>query len=60
MKITIKNLKKGQKITREDVEYQRPCPLKAITPNESKKIFGKKVKKNIKLGDFLKKSDFNW
>ena len=55
----IKNLKKGQKITREDVEYQRPCPLKAITPNESKKIFGKKVKKNIKLGDFLKKSDFN-
>jgi|TARA_B110000444_G_scaffold251823_1_gene280236 sialic acid synthase SpsE len=55
----IKDLKKGQKITREDVEYQRPCPLKAITPNASKKIFGKKVKRNIKSGDFLRKNDFN-
>ncbi len=55
----IKDLKKGQKITRQDIEYQRPCPLKAITPNQSKNIFGKKIKRNIKLGDFLRKKDFN-
>jgi len=55
----IKNLKKGQKILRKDIEYQRPCPQNALTPNESKKIFGKKIKRNINNGDYLKKSDFN-
>jgi sialic acid synthase SpsE len=54
----IKDLKKDQKIFRKDIEYQRPCPLHALTPNESKKIFGKKIKKNINNGDYLKKSDF--
>lgn len=54
----IRNLKKGQKVERKDIEYQRPCPTKALTPNESKKIFGKKIKKNINVGDYLKKSDF--
>lgn len=54
----IKNLKKGQKVLRKDIEYQRPCPAKALTPNESKKKFGKKIKKNINVGDYLKKSDF--
>lgn len=54
----IKNLKKGQKILRKDIEYQRPCPSKALTPNESKKKFGKKIKRNINIGDYLKKSDF--
>ena len=55
---SIKNLKKGQKILRKDIEYQRPCPRNALTPNESKKIFGKKIKRNINNGDYLRKSDF--
>ena len=54
----IKDLKKGQRIFRKDIEYQRPCPRYALTPNESKKICGKKIKKNINNGDYLKKSDF--
>ena len=54
----IRDIKKGQKITRLDIEYQRPCPVNAITPNQSKKIFNKKIKRNIKNGDFLKKNDF--
>ena len=49
---------RGQKILRKDIEYQRPCPSKALTPNESKKKFGKKIKRNINIGDYLKKSDF--
>ena len=56
----IKNIKKGQTITQADVEYQRPCPNNAITPNNSKKIFGKKVKRDIKSGDHLRKTDFNF
>ncbi len=55
----IKNIKKGQIINRLDVEYQRPCPANAITPNQSKRIFGKKVRRNIRMGDFIKKSDIN-
>jgi N-acetylneuraminate synthase len=55
---SIKDLKKGQRILRKDIEYQRPCPLNALTPNESKKKIGKKIKKNINNGDYLKKSDF--
>jgi sialic acid synthase SpsE len=55
----IRDIKKGQKITYQDIEYQRPCPHNAITPNVSKKIFGKKVKRNIKLGDHLRKTDFD-
>ena len=56
----IRNIKKGEKITRQDIEYQRPCPKEAITPNNSKKIFEKKIKRNIKSGDFLRKNDFNY
>lgn len=54
----IKKLKKGQKISRQDFEYQRPCPKQALTPNQSKKIIGKKIKRNVKIGDYLKISDF--
>ena len=56
----IRDIKKGEKITRQDIEYQRPCPKEAITPNNSKKIFEKKIKRNIKSGDFLRKNDFNY
>ncbi len=54
----IKKLKRGQKISRQDFEYQRPCPKQALTPNQSKKIIGKKIKRNVKIGDYLKISDF--
>ena len=55
----IKNIKKGKNITIQDIEYQRPCPQNAITPNDSKKILGKKIKRNIKSGDHLRKTDFD-
>jgi sialic acid synthase SpsE len=55
----IRDIKKGQKISFQDIEYQRPCPYNAITPNSFKKILGKKVKRNIELGDHLRKTDFD-
>lgn len=54
----IKNLKRGQRISRRDFEFQRPCPKKALTPNQSKKIIGKRINRNVRIGDYLKKSDF--
>lgn len=53
------DLKKGNILRRHDFEYQRPCPKQALTPNESKKILGKKLKVNIKSGDILKKNFFS-
>lgn len=54
----VKNLKRGQRISRRDFEFQRPCPKKALTPNQSKKIIGKRINRNVRIGDYLKKSDF--
>tara|TARA_B100000963_G_scaffold296499_1_gene267658 strand:- start:7385 stop:8452 length:1068 start_codon:yes stop_codon:yes gene_type:complete len=54
----IKNIYRGQTLSLKDIEFQRPCPLNAITPNNSKKFFGKKVKRNIKSGDYLRITDF--
>lgn len=56
----IKNIKKKQSITIQDIEYQRPCPQNAITPNDSKKIFGKRIKRTIKSGDHLRQTDFDY
>ena len=56
---TTKNLFKGEIISRDKIEFQRPCPRDAIKPNDFKKIFGKKINKNIKNGDYLKRSYFN-
>ncbi len=54
----VKNLYKGQKLSFADIEFQRPCPQDAIIPNDAKKFIGKKVKRNIKSGDYLRKKDF--
>ena len=54
----VKNLVKGQKLSFVDIDFQRPCPQDAIIPNDANKFIGKKVKRNIKLGDYLRKKDF--
>ena len=54
----IKNIYKGQKISLNDIEFQRPCPRDAITPNNAQKFIGKKIKRNIKSGDYLKEKYF--
>ncbi len=54
----IKNIFKGQKIQFNDFEFQRPCPKNAIKPNDFKKYIGKKIKKSLIRGDYLKKSYF--
>ena len=41
-------------ICEHDLEVLRPCPLDAIPPYELGKVIGKKLKENIKSGDYLR------
>lgn len=55
----IRNIKKGELVIRKDIEFQRPCPLDAISPNDFKIIDGKKINKDLTNGDYLKSEYFN-
>lgn len=57
--IRLKKLKlKNQRLTKDDLIFLRPSPPDALPINDYKKILGKKIKRNMKLGDYIKKSDF--
>ena len=49
-----KDLKAGDIIFEDDLEFLRPCPEDALPPYELEKILNKKLKKNIKSGDYIK------
>ena len=50
-----KFIKKNEKITKNKLEFLRPCPTDALEPYKFKKILGKFAKKNIDRGDII-----NW
>ena len=52
-----RNVLKNQIITNEDLIFLRPSPLNALPLKYYKKLIGKKIKRNIKTGDYFKKSD---
>ena len=54
-----KDLTSGSIIKKNDLICLRPCPPDALQPYEIEKILNKKIKRNIRAGDYLKKSDFN-
>ena len=49
-----KDLYKNQILQISDVEILRPCPIDAIMPYEINNIKGKKIKKDMKKGEYLK------
>jgi sialic acid synthase SpsE len=49
-----KDLMVGDIVSEEDLEFLRPCPEDALPPYELKKVIGKKLKENIKSGDYIK------
>ncbi len=53
----IKNLEKNQRIHKDNLIFLRPCPADSYPIYNYKKIIGKKIKRNIKSGDYIKKSD---
>ncbi len=52
-----KNLKKNHIIRQEDLIFLRPSPRDSLPLKNHKQIIGKKVKRNIQSGDYIKKSD---
>lgn len=48
---TNKFIKKGEILSKDDVVYLRPCPVKALNPYENSKVIGKKTITNIEKGD---------
>ena len=55
----VRDLNIGEILTREMIEFQRPCPHDSLPPNQFKLIEGKKLSSNIANGDFLKLSSFH-
>ena len=52
---TKKDLFKGEKLTYDKIKILRPCPNGSISPFEIDKYIGKKLSKNIKTNQVLKK-----
>ncbi len=52
-----KNMLKGDLIKYEDIEALRPCPSDAIPPSQINNIVNRKLNKDLKKGDYLKKED---
>lgn len=56
----IKPLKKGDILKISDVQFQRPCPIDAISPNDIEKLIGKEILCDIDNGDYLKSKNIKW
>ena len=54
----IKKVNCGNRITMDDVEFQRPCPPDAISVNEIASLIGAEITKDIDDGDYLRKEHF--
>ena len=52
------SIDKNQVIRKDNLVFLRPCPKDAYLLENYKNIIGKKAKRKIKSGDYIKKSDF--
>lgn len=55
-----KNLTKGTVINKNHLIVLRPCPPEALPPYKMEDVLGKKIKRDIQEGDFIKLSDFEY
>lgn len=46
----VRDINKGHLLTKDDVEFQRPCPKGSMKPNEITNVIGKVISKDIKKG----------
>jgi len=56
----IQDVKAGDTLTMDMIQFQRPCPADAIHPNKVSILLNKKISKDIPNGDFLRLEHFNW
>jgi sialic acid synthase SpsE len=52
-----KDLQEGATLTKGDLAVLRPCPADALPPCEIDNVFGRKIKNQMKKGDYLRWSD---
>ena len=52
-----KHMKNGDVITRDDFQFQRPCPEDAFNINNFESIIGKTLNRSIINGDYLREND---
>lgn len=55
----IRDVKAGETITRADIEFQRPCPVDAIAPNDVRFVLGRAARRDIENGDCLRPDDLS-
>ena len=53
----IRAIKVGEKLERNMIEFQRPCPADAIKPNEYQKYAGKSFTVDLEIGDYIRSMD---
>lgn len=54
------NIEKGKILTRNQLEFQRPCPEDAIDINKVDQLIDKELQKRINEGDYLRLEHFDW
>ena len=52
-----KDIKKGQRLNKNNLICLRPCPRDAIEPYELNKVLGRKTRKNLSQHDYLRWKD---
>jgi len=53
-----KEIKKGERITFEEIDILRPAPRDSIVPYDEENIMGKVVSRDIQKGEYFRWSDF--
>ena len=56
----IQDIKEGEEITLDKIQFQRPCPIDAYDINKIDQIIGKKAKKGIENGNYISLNSINW
>jgi N-acetylneuraminate synthase len=51
----VKDLTIGDQISRENIEFQRPAPKDAFSPNDFKNLDRKLIVKDVQAGDYIRK-----
>ncbi len=54
----VRDLKKGEKLTRESIEFKRPCPHGALSPNDFFMVEGKSLNKELECDNTISFRDF--
>ena len=56
----IRNVLEGERVSAEDVRFQRPCPIGAFSINSVNEIIGKTFSRDMETGEHIQVSDINF